>query len=172
MARAQGPGFFMFETITLPALNRLLRSNTWAPEKLRPHAGKTVLVSCPPWRFSAMITIDAELAAPLPEAVPDATITVTPGVLMRAAARDETAFRDAQVTGDVELAAAIDYVRRNIAWDYEESLSRVVGDVAAHRLATTAREIDRWGRGTLLNLANAAAEYATYENPLLASSVE
>ena len=162
----------MLETLTLPAANRLLRSNSWATAKLRAHAGKTVLVSCAPARFTATITIDGDFAAPLPETVPDTTIAVTAGLLMRIAARDESAWRDAQVTGDVELAAAVDYVARNIRWDYEESLSRVFGDVAAHRLAAAARELDRWGRGTLLNLAHAAAEYATYERPVLASAVE
>ena len=162
----------MLETLTLPALNRLLRSNTWAPEKLKPHAGKTVLVSCPPWRYAATVTCEGTLEAPVANALPDATIAVTPGVLLRAAAGDETAWRDARVNGDVELAAACDYVSRNLAWDYEESLSRIFGDVAAHRLASAARELHRWGRKTVQNLAHAAAEYATYENPMLASSIE
>ena len=162
----------MFETLTLPAANRLLRSNSWATAKLRPHAGKTVIVSCTPAHFGATITVEGDLAPPLPEASADTTITLTPGLLMRIAARDDSAWRDAQVTGDVELAAAIDYITRNIAWDYEESLSRVFGDVTAHRLASAARDIERWGRGTLLNLAHAAAEYATYESPVLASAIE
>jgi ubiquinone biosynthesis protein UbiJ len=160
----------MFETLTVPAVNRLLRSNTWALEKLRPHAGKTVLVSCPPLRFTATIAITGELAAALRDAAPDVTITATPGMLMRAAMRDESAWRDARVTGDVELAAAIDYVRRNLAWDYEEDLSRVFGDIAAHRMGNAARGFDRWARATTRNLAEAAAEYAIYEQPLLASS--
>lgn len=163
----------MLETLTLPAINRLLRSNSWAPEKLRPHAGKTVLLTCPPGPpYRVTITIDGDLAAALPEAIPHVTIELTPGLLMRAAARDERAWRDARVSGDAELAAAIDYVRNNLAWDYEESLSRIFGDVAAHRLAGAARDLDRWGRGTLANLAQAAAEYATYESPLLASAGE
>ena len=162
----------MFETLTLPAVNALLRSNSWALDALRPHAGKTVLLLCPPARIKATVTVEGDLAAALPDAIADTTIALTPGVLMRMAARDESAWRDAQVTGDVELAAAIDYVRRNLRWDYEESLSRVFGDVTAHRMATTAREIDRWGRGALLNLAHAAAEYATYESSMVASAPE
>src|SRR5687767_9868007 len=162
----------MFETLTVPAINRLLRSNTWALERLRPHAGKHVLVVCGPMRFSAAIGESGELAPARAESTPDATIGVTPGLLMRFAARDDTAWREASVTGDVELAAAIDHVRRNLTWDYEEDLSRVFGDVAAHRMANAARELDRWGRSTVLNLAHAAAEYATYESPLLASPVE
>ncbi|HEX2826579.1 MAG TPA: sterol-binding protein [Burkholderiales bacterium] len=162
----------MFETLTFPAINRLLRANAWALEKLRPHAGKTVLMTCPPARVAATITLEGDLAPAIPEAVADVTIALTPGVLMRFAARDETAWREARVTGDVELAAAVDYVRRNLTWDYEEALSRVFGDVAAHRMASAARGLDAFARGTLLNLAHAAAEYATYENPVLASTNE
>lgn len=162
----------MFETFTFPAVNRLLRSNSWALDKLRAHAGKTVLVTCAPFRVAALIAVDGELAPARAGALPDVTIAVTPGLLMRAAARDHSAWREAHVSGDVELAAAIDYVRSNLRWDFEEDLSRVVGDIAAHRIAGAAREIDRWGRATALNLAHAAAEYATHENPVLASSVE
>jgi ubiquinone biosynthesis protein UbiJ len=90
--------------------------------------------------------------------------------MLRAAARDPAAWTGAQVTGDMEFAAAIDYLRRNLVWDYEEDLSRVVGDVAAHRMANAAREADRWGRSALTNLASAFAEYATYETPMLASA--
>ena len=162
----------MFETLTLPPVNRLLRSNTWATDKLRAHAGKTVLMICPPGRLAATITIDGDLAPAPPDVIPDTTITVTPGLLMRIAARDESAWRDAQVSGDVDLAATIDYVRRNIAWDYEETLSRVFGDVAAHRIGGAIRDLDRWGRATLLNVAHATAEYATYESPLVASAIE
>jgi ubiquinone biosynthesis protein UbiJ len=131
-----------------------------------------VRLTCPPASFSAAITADGELAPPPPGCTADTTISLTPGLLLRVAARDENAWRDAQVSGDVELAAAIDYVRRNLAWDYEESLSRVFGDVAAHRLASTARSLDRWGRATLLNLAQSAVEYATYESPVLAGPGE
>jgi ubiquinone biosynthesis protein UbiJ len=90
--------------------------------------------------------------------------------VLRLAAREETAWSDAQVSGDVELAAAIDYVRRNLEWDFEEDLSRVVGDIAAHRMANAARQLERWGREAALSLARAAAEYSTYESPLVAAT--
>jgi ubiquinone biosynthesis protein UbiJ len=162
----------MLESLTLPAVNRLLRANGWALDKLRPHARKVAVVSCPPFRVRVMVTPDGELARVSGDAAPDVTIEVTPGLMMRAAARDATAWRDAKVTGDVELAGAIDYVARNLTWDFEEDLSRVVGDVAAHRIGTAARQLDRWGRDAAMNLAHAAAEYVTFESPLLASAGE
>jgi ubiquinone biosynthesis protein UbiJ len=162
----------MLESLTLPAVNRLLRANAWALDKLRPHAGKIVVVSCLALQVRVIVTPDGVFARASRDAAADASIAVTPGLMMRAAARDPDAWRDAKVTGDVELAAAVDYVARNLSWDYEEDLSRVFGDVAAHRIGTAARRLDRWGRDTALNLAHAAAEYVTFESPLLVSAPE
>jgi ubiquinone biosynthesis protein UbiJ len=39
------------------------------------------------------------------------------------------------VDGDVMLAASLGELARHLRWDAEEDLSRVLGDVAAHRLA-------------------------------------
>ena len=160
----------MLETLTLPPINRLLRANTWALERLRAHAGKTALLSCPPGELRVTVLESGELAPAEAAAQPHVTIVTTPGVLLRLAARDETAWQAVQVTGDVDFAAAIDHVRANIAWDYEEDLSRVFGDIAAHRMAGAVRELDRWGRSAALNLAQAFAEYATHEQPMIASA--
>lgn len=159
----------MFEPIAVPAINRLLRANTWALEKLVPHAGKTALLRCPPFELRYTVLDTGEVSAAVRDTAPDVTIAVTPGALLRLAARDESAWNAAQVSGDVDFAAAIDYVRRNLEWDYEEDLSRVFGDVAAHRLGAAVRELDRWGRAAALNLGQAFAEYSVYERPLLAS---
>jgi ubiquinone biosynthesis protein UbiJ len=159
----------MLETLISPVVNRLLRSNSWALDTLRPHAGKVVVVSCPPTTLRLAVLDSGEVGAANSEAPPATVIDVTPGLLLRMAARDPTAWTAARVSGDVELAAAIDYVRRNLRWDYEEDLSRVFGDIAAHRMGNAARGFDRWARESTLNLAQAAAEYAMYEQPLLAS---
>ena len=160
----------MFETLALPPLNRLLRTNTWALDRLRVHAGKTALLRCPPFELRFGVTPGGELALPVPHTTPDVAIGVTPGILLRAGARDADAWSAAQVTGDVEFAAAIDYVRRNLQWDYEEDLSRIFGDVAAHRFAAVIKQLDVWGRDATLNVGRTLAEYVTYERPLVASA--
>lgn len=160
----------MFEPLALPPINRLLRTNSWALERLQPHAGKTAKLMCPPLQARVTVTDAGELAWAEPGAEPDVTIATTPGVLLRLAARDETAWSAAQVSGDVQFAGAIDYVRRNIAWDYEEDLSRAFGDIAAHRIGNAARTLDGWARAGLMNIAGAFAEYATYEQPIIAAA--
>jgi ubiquinone biosynthesis protein UbiJ len=159
----------MLEALISPVVNRLLRSNSWSLDTLRPHAGKVVVVSCPPTTLRLTVLDSGEVAPAGSEAAPATRINLTPGLLLRIAARDSSAWSAAAVTGDVEFAAAIDYVRRNLRWDYEEDLSRVFGDIAAHRMGNAARGFDRWARESTLNLAHAAAEYAVYEQPLLAS---
>lgn len=158
----------MFEPLAVPVINRLLRANTWALEKLRAHAGKTLRLECPPAELVLTLTETGEVAVAASGAAADATISVTPGVALRLAARDESAWNAAQVSGDVQLAAAVDYVRRHLEWDYEEDLSRVFGDVAAHRMAQGLKELDAFGRKAARNLAEAFAEYSTHEQPTLA----
>jgi ubiquinone biosynthesis protein UbiJ len=160
----------MFEAFTIPAINRLLRSNGWALERLRPQAGKTALLICLPFDWRATVSDSGELTSSGSDALADVTIRVTPGLLLRAAAHDETAWSAAEVAGDGEFAAAIDYLRRNLRWDYEEDLSRLTGDIAAHRIANAAREFDRWSRRTVINLGRTFAEYAIHEQPLVASA--
>lgn len=160
----------MFEPLALPAINRLLRINSWALERLRPHEGKTAKLVCPPLEARVTVTHTGELAWAERDAEPDVTIATTPGVLLRLSARDETAWSATQVSGDVQFAGAIDYVRRNIAWDYEEDLAQVFGDIAAHRMANAVRTLDQWARAGLMNIAGAFAEYATYERPMIAAA--
>jgi ubiquinone biosynthesis protein UbiJ len=159
----------MVEAFGLPPLNRLLRSNPWALERLRPYAGRTVLFTSPPVTVRFSVSETGELAPADAESQPDLTILATPGLLLRIAAGDPAASSNVRVDGDVQLAGALDYVRRNLRWDYEESLSRIVGDVAAQRIAAGARGVDRWARVAALNLARALAEYVTHENPQVAS---
>jgi ubiquinone biosynthesis protein UbiJ len=158
----------MLEALTVPAINRLLRANPWALQKLRRHVHKTALITCPPLELRATVTDTGELVAAAVDVGADVAIDVTPGLLLRGATGDESAWRSARVAGDTEFASTIDDLRRNLAWDYEEDLSRVFGDIAAHRLANAARGFDRWARSALLDGAKAVAEYVTHERPVVA----
>ena len=54
-------------------------------------------------------------------------------------------------------------------WDLEEDLSRIVGDVVAHRLTQTGAALLAWHAVAASNLAQSLAEYWTEEQPLIAS---
>jgi ubiquinone biosynthesis protein UbiJ len=83
-------------------------------------------------------------------------------------ARDETALKQVALEGSAEMASTVQYLFRHLAWDVEEDLSKVFGDVVAHRLASEGRAFAAWQRDAALRLAENFAEYWTEEQPLLA----
>lgn len=149
------------------SVNHVLRRNSWALNRLRAHAGKTVAVECPPVTLALVIQEHGEVAD-APSAPPDVSIQLSPGVMLRILARDEAVWQHIGMQGDAEFAAAILHVWRNLRWEFEEDLARVIGDVAAHRVARTATALDQWRAQSFEHLARAAAEYWTEEQPLIA----
>jgi ubiquinone biosynthesis protein UbiJ len=113
-----------------------------------------------------------EVTAALPSASRDLTVRFSPFLLPRLAAREEAAYREIEMQGDMELAQEISFLARHLTWDVEEDLSRVVGDIAAHRLVSGAKDFVRWGREAALRASQGAAEYWTEESPLIASRVK
>jgi ubiquinone biosynthesis protein UbiJ len=115
------------------------------------------------------IADSGEAVASPADHAPDVTLRLTPGVMLRLAVRDAAALNDIAVEGDPQLAAALNAIARNLRWDVEEDLSRVFGDIAAHRMVETGRTLDRWARQGADNLARSFSEYWTQEQPLIAS---
>lgn len=158
----------MLTTLALPAFNHALRRNAWALERLERHGGKTARIECAPVTWTIAVLPGGELGAAGPDAVPNAVIRLSPGSLLRLLARDERAWSEVRVEGDSDLATALDQVWRRIDWGFEEDLSRVVGDIAAHRLATTARQMRDAAAHALDSVTHNLAEYWTEEQPMLA----
>src|SRR4030088_2979753 len=97
-ARAR-PGF-PFEPPAAAALNHLLRSASWARDRLRAFSGKIVRFELAPFTVALTILDSGEVAnAPLASA-PDATFTLTPGIALRVLAADAQAWQKVGVSGD------------------------------------------------------------------------
>jgi len=154
------------------AVNHVLRSAPLALERLRRHAGRTVGFHVGPFGAALTIQTTGEVEPAVAGTARDLEVRLSPFLLPRLAAGDDAAFREIEMAGDMELAQEISYLARNLTWDVEEDLSRVIGDVAAHRVAGAARGAARWGREAGLRVAQGAAEYWTEESPLIASRVK
>ncbi|MBU6272662.1 MAG: hypothetical protein KGQ67_15250 [Betaproteobacteria bacterium] len=127
-------------------LGHVLRQQAWARDRLRMHAGAVVRVG---------LVLPEQPALPAPEArlriTPEGLLEPAEGsvapratLLLQPSAQALQAFasqgvsgltRHLRVDGDVMLAAALGELARDLRWDAEEDLSRIVGDVAAHRAA-------------------------------------
>jgi ubiquinone biosynthesis protein UbiJ len=141
-------------------------------ERLSRHAGRTASFSVGPVTLAFTVQTTGEVAAALPGASRDLEVRISPFLLPRLAAHEEAAFREIEMQGDMELAQEVSFLARNLTWDVEEDLSRVVGGLAAHRIVSTARGVSRWGRDAGLRTAQSAAEYWTEESPLVATRVK
>jgi len=153
-------------------VNRLLRSASWARDKLRPFAGKTVRFHCAPLGAALTISGDGLVSDATADAAVDAEFTLTPGLVARALAADETAWREIRISGDNTLASAAAYVAQHLRWDVEEDLSRAFGDVVAHRVMRVGTEILRTQKQLIEDFARAGADYLTQQRPLFANRAE
>ena len=151
-------------------INHLLRSAGWAREELKPFAGRTARFEVAPFALSLTVLESGDVAMASADAIPAATVRLTPGLMLRLSARDESAWREVEVAGDTDFASTIHRLARTLRWDFEEDLSRVFGDVAAHRMAETGRTFQRWGERALENTGRSFADYWTEEQPLIAAA--
>jgi ubiquinone biosynthesis protein UbiJ len=105
------------------------------------------------------------------EAQPDCVIEGSPLDLMRASDKQQGSAQlfagHVRIQGDTELAHRFSEVLGNLNIDWEEQLSRYVGDVTAHELGRLAREAKAEGRRTLDLAQRNLSEYLTEEARLL-----
>lgn len=159
----------MFDILAGAPLNHLLRANTWAREALKPHAGKTADFRCLPFITRLTVLDSGEVVPAAADALPAVTLTLTPGLMLRVAARDEGVWRDVIIDGDTDFAGVIHHLWQHLRWDAEEDLAKIVGDVAAHRITESGRTLQHWAQASGDNLAHSFAEYWTEEQPLIAA---
>ena len=154
------------------AVNHVLNSAPLAMERLARHAGRTAAFHVGPVTLAFTVQTTGEVAAAVEGAARDLDVSISPFLLPRLAAREEAAFREIEMQGDMELAQDISFLARNLTWDAEEDLSKVVGDIAAHRIVSTARAFIGWSTDAGVRMAQGAAEYWTEEAPLIATRVK
>jgi ubiquinone biosynthesis protein UbiJ len=107
--------------------------------------------------------------------VADATLTGSPLSLLSMVGPDaEERFRGSsiKIAGDAEVAQRFRDLLQQAQPDLEEELSRVVGDVAAHQVASFARGFFDWGRKAADSFSANVAEYLQEEGRDVPTRVE
>lgn len=150
-------------------VNHLLRGQPWLQARLRPHAGSVLAVEVAPLRACLAIGVDGSLVEAGRDIEPRTTIRLSPLTAMRLMRGEAAARQGVEVSGDSELAAALNDVLPALRWDAEEDLSRLVGDAAAHRLVDLGRRLGAWPGEAAEKLASNLAEYLVEERPLIAA---
>lgn len=158
----------MLKPVLTRLIQHLLAQNSWAADILQPYGGKQARLIMPPFSATLVVLEDGGLALAGESAEADASITIPLPVALRILAGEEAAGTAAVITGDTQFASALASVLQGVSWEYEEDLSRVIGDIPAH-------EISKFGRNALsqirrkgLSIAGMFSEYWQEEQPLIA----
>lgn len=157
-----------FESPFAGALNHLLEAEPWARERLAPFAGQTLELRAPPLpalRFA--IGADGRLAESPGEAEVSLAITFSAGALPALARGEEYFLRAVDVSGNARLANEVMFLFRHLRWDVEEDLAKLVGDAAAHRLVSLAKDVAALHLEGARRVAEGVMEYAIEERRLL-----
>ena len=158
----------MFKPISTQLLQHLLAQNCWANELLQPFAGKSVQLNIALLNTSLVILENGSLAIAGDTNIPDATITIAPSLLLRLIAKDEAAKLQIKIDGDTHLATELAKVFSNMRWDYEDDLSKLIGDVPAYKLGELGRHTVHTVKETGINLTKMLSEYWQEEKPMIA----
>jgi ubiquinone biosynthesis protein UbiJ len=105
----------------------------------------------------------------------DATLSGSPLSLLSLVgpgAEDRLRGSSIRIAGDAEVAQRFRELLQQSQPDFEEELSRVVGDVAAHQVANIARDFFDWGRKAADSFSTNVAEYLQEEGRDVPARVE
>jgi ubiquinone biosynthesis accessory factor UbiJ len=142
-------------------LNHVLQQEPEAQARLRRQSGKTALIQ---WRAVSLHLVATpagllDLATPSP--APDLTLSLTQSSPLELLSGAITGAKpEVRIEGDVQLAAEVNWLVDHLRWDIEEDLSRIVGDVAAHRLGRLGRALSVALKGFLALLPAGGASTA------------
>lgn len=107
-------------------------------------------------------------------AVSDLMLSATPAVYIRKLLTlDKNAISDdLKIEGDVGLAQKLNSFLIELELDWEELLSKYVGDIIAHQVGVSARQTLEYGQARVSALQNNIKEYLQEEAKLLPTRVE
>lgn len=158
----------MLKALPTHVIQHLLAQNAWAAPLLTPFASQSVQLNFILFKTTLVILENGSLAIAGETNIPDATITIPPSLLLRLMTKDESARMQIKIDGDMHLATALAKVLSHVSWDYEDDLSKVIGDVPANKVGTFARETASTIKDTAVNLTEMLSEYWQEEVPMLA----
>jgi len=160
------------------ALNRYLQLDRAALARLAPLAGKIIALELRGLDLTLYLMPHAGGINVLGDytGMPDTVISGAPFSLLRLGhGRGERGVLlegAVEVRGDVEIGQRFEAMLRAIDIDWEEQLSRLVGDIAAHQIGVAVRGVQQWGRAGAGHLRRDVTDYLQEESAHLPRRAE
>ena len=143
-ARFQPPTWVIDETQKrlVLFLNHVLMQEKEAQDRLRRKKGSVLHIRWGMFELDLVVTPAGLVGCAVIGVKPDLLVSLTsdsPAALLQSLLEGKTP--PVKIEGDVQLAAELGWLAENLRWDFEEDLSRILGDVPAHALADAAKRV-------------------------------
>ena len=165
-------------------INHVLAGEPWASAELAKHVGKAIALEMPFGRFAVQITSsglleavrhadsteisDGEAVPPIRTAL---VLTISSQALSTLLTSSgpirENAFKSVTIAGDADLAQLLGRLAGQLRWEYEEDLSKLIGDAPAHFAVAQGKKIASAGKAAGRDLLENAVEYLSEEKKVL-----
>ncbi|UCE88534.1 MAG: SCP2 sterol-binding domain-containing protein [Pseudomonadota bacterium] len=151
------------------ALNTWLRLDPATPTRLAQFSGKVIAMHLRGLELTLYLLPDSQgvQIQSRHDGEADTTISGTPLGLVDMTLGGQganTLFKgDVSISGDVELGQAFKQILDDMDIDWEEWLSRLTGDVLAHKLGNLVRGLAEWGLESGKTLGRDISEYLEHE---------
>ncbi|MDP3621522.1 MAG: hypothetical protein Q8R65_06345 [Polynucleobacter sp.] len=160
-------------------INHVLASEPWALAELAKHAGKVISLEMPLGQFAFGITDAGHLEAHQGVKESDSgiehrvalTLTISAKALSTLLTSSgplrENAFKSVTIAGDADLAQLLGRLAGQLRWEYEEDLSKLIGDAPAHFAVAQGKKLAHAGKAAAQDLVENAVEYLSEEKKIL-----
>lgn len=160
------------------AFNRYLALDPEAPEKLKAFEGSIICIDIKGPNRKIFLALNNSGVTVLNDnqADADATITGSPAALFKLGLSRDSAplffTGEVEIRGNTRLGREFKSVLADMEIDWEENLSAIVGDIAAHRIAGVVEGLKSWGSTALGNFTDDVGEYLQEESRDVVSAAE
>jgi ubiquinone biosynthesis accessory factor UbiJ len=148
-------------------INHVLAQQGWASAQLARHAGKIVCFDAGSAALRLRVGADGLFEAASFEVAANVTVRLKLSDLPLMLQNRERAFSLVTVEGDADFANTISQLSKTVRWEAEHDLERLVGAIAARRLAAGARAAIDTAAAGQRKLAENLAEFFLEEQPML-----
>lgn len=161
----------MLSTLVITSINHVLRNEQWACKRLQSFSGQTADIQISPLiNLKILINSIGEILKMNDSMETDVTI-ILPSLMHPNLLTREPSFEESiQVIGDQSLANTLIEIGKQLSIGrlVEHDLSKVIGDIPAHRFSRAGQHFFHWHAENFNALSQALAEYLTEEKPILA----
>ena len=146
-------------------LNHLLSQNDWMQSKLINHKNKVIVIEISGFEINLRVDENGLLQSLNESEKFDCKIKLTINNLINQLINNNNG--NISIEGDLDLANQVSQVLKKIEWDFEEDLSKYIGDIPAIHATKILRNVMTSSQRNIKNITGAFLEYWQEESIIL-----